>query len=185
MRKLFLTMSAIVAMATVSLAQTGKNQVGVGAELNLFTGTGGGSAFGGTVKYLHGVGTAGQVTLTTGALFHSESYTDPDDGEVKGTLRYIPVLVGYRHNFNGLYVEPQLGYMASHASVKVSGQSYGSGSSGSFTYAVGGGYAFANGLDLGVHFRNTTEAGASGMIAFRVGYNFSLSGSANQSKKFR
>ena len=177
MRKVFLTLSAIVALTTASFAQTGKNQLGVGAEVNLFTGEGGGTAFGGTVKYLHGIGSAGQVTLTTGALFHSSTETDPDFGEVKGTLRYIPVLLGYRHNFSGLYVEPQLGYMSSHVSVKMNGETLASGSSGSFAYAVGGGYAFTNGLDLGVNFRNTAESGASGMVVFRVGYNFSLGGS--------
>ncbi|HET7896817.1 MAG TPA: outer membrane beta-barrel protein, partial [Flavisolibacter sp.] len=128
------------------------------------------------VKYLHGIGTAGQLTLTTGALFHSDSETDPDFGSASATARYIPVLLGYRHNFNGLYVEPQLGYMSTHVSLKVDGQKLYSGSSGSFAYAVGGGYAFANGLDLGVSFRNSAEAGATGMIAFRVGYNFSLGG---------
>ena len=176
MRKVFLAMFAVVAMTGASFAQTGKNQLGIGAEVNLATVGGGGTAFGGTVKYMHGIGSAGQVTLTTGALFHSATETDPDFGEMKGTFRYLPVLLGYRHNFSGLYVEPQLGYMSSHFSLKLDGQTLASGSMGSFAYAVGGGYAFSNGLDLGVSFRNTTETGATGMIAFRLGYNFSLGG---------
>ena len=177
MRKLFLTMSAIIAMATVSFAQTGKNQLGIGAELGLGTSSGSATAYGGTVKYLHGIGTAGQLTVTTGALFQSKSATDPDLGKATATARYIPVLLGYRHNFNGLFVEPQIGYMSTHASLKIDGQTLFSGASGSIAYAVGGGYAFGNGLDLGVSFRNTAETGATGMIAFRVGYNFSLGGS--------
>ena len=104
------------------------------------------------------------------------AHQDPDFGSASVTARYIPVLLGYRHNFNGLYVEPQLGYMSTHVSFKVDGEKLVSGSSGSFAYGIGGGYALANGLDLGVSFRNTTETGATGMIAFRVGYNFSLGG---------
>lgn len=179
MRKVFLSLAAVFAMATAGFAQTGKNQIGIGAELGLVTASGGGTMIGGTAKYLHGIGTAGQLTLTTGALFHSESETDPDDG-TKGTatLRYIPVLVGYRHNFNGLYAEPQLGYNSAHVSAKVNGQKLFSGSSGSFAYGIGGGYALESGLDLGLSFRNSTEAGASGMFVVRVGYNFSLGGSS-------
>jgi hypothetical protein len=180
MRKLFLTASAIVAMVTASFAQTGKNQIGIGAELGVATASGGGTIVGLTGKYLHGIGTAGQVTLTTGALFHSESETDPDFGKASATLRQIPVLFGYRHNFNGLYVEPQLGYMSSHVSVKANGEKLFSGSSGSFAFAIGGGYALTNGLDFGVSYRKPTETGSSGYLAFRIGYNLSLLGSSGK-----
>jgi hypothetical protein len=171
MRKVFLTLAAVVAIASASFAQTGKNQIGVGAELGIGTGSGGGSAFGGTAKYLHGVGTAGQVTLTAGAMFDSET-----EGSTKLTGTIIPVLLGYRHNFNGLYVEPQLGYAASKFTWKEDGEKILSASDGAFAYAVGGGYAFANGLDLGVSFRNTAQTGSTGMIVFRAGFNFSLGG---------
>jgi hypothetical protein len=177
MRKVFLTVAAVIAIASASFAQKGKNQIGIGAEVGIGTQSGQGTAFGGTVKYLHGIGTSGQITLTSGALFHSESVTDPDDDtKFTATARYIPVLLGYRHNFNGLYVEPQLGYMSTGVTFKLFGQKE-SLSSGSFAYGIGGGYAFNNGLDLGVSFRNTAESEATGMIAFRVGYNFSLGGS--------
>ena len=177
MRKVFLTAAAVIAIASASFSQTGKNQIGVGAEVGIRTTSGAGTAFGGTVKYLHGIGNAGQLTLTTGALFQTESETDPDDGtKASVTLRQIPVLLGYRHNFEGFYVEPQLGYMSSHVSIKLGGLKLPGLSSGAFAYGVGGGYAFANGLDLGVSFRNTAETGATGMIAFRAGYNFSLGG---------
>ncbi|RYZ50637.1 MAG: hypothetical protein EOO14_19025 [Chitinophagaceae bacterium] len=172
MRKVFLTMAAVIAIASASFAQTGKNQLGIGAELGIGTSSGAGTVFGGTAKYLHGVGTAGQVTLTAGAMIDSES-----EGEAKATATLIPILLGYRHNFNGLYVEPQAGYMMSKFKLKVGGEEVMSGSDGAFGYAIGGGYAFANGLDLGVSFRNTTQTGSSGAIVFRVGYNFSLGGS--------
>ena len=173
MRKLILTIAAAVAITSVSIAQTGKNQLGIGAEVGLYTGAGGGTAFGGTAKYLHGVGTAGQVTLTAGALFDSES----EEG-YKATLTQIPILAGYRHNLGGFYVEPQLGYMLSKAKVKIDGFGESSDSDGTLAYAIGGGYAFANGLDLGLSFRNGTKSGYSGAAVFRLGYNFSLGGSS-------
>ena len=148
MRKVFLTMAAVVAIASASFAQTGKNQLGIGPEFALYTGSGG------------------------GALFDSET-----EGSSKVTGTMIPVLAGYRHNFNGLYVEPQAGYMSTKWTWKEDGEKIASGSDGSFAYAIGGGYAFANGLDLGASFRNTAQSGATGMIVFRVGYNFSLGGS--------
>lgn len=173
MRKVFLTFSAIVAMATVSFAQTGKNQIGIGAEFGVATQSGGGTAFGGTAKYLYGIGTAGQLTFTAGAMFDSDS-----EDNVKVTATNIPLLAGYRHNFNGLYVEPQLGYMSTKFTMKVDGQKYLSGSDGAVAYGIGGGYAFTNGLDLGLSFRNATQSGATGMFVLRAGFNFSLGGSS-------
>lgn len=173
MRKVFLTFSAIVAMATVSFAQTGKNQIGIGAELGIATQSGGGTAFGGTAKYLYGIGSAGQLTFTAGAMFDSDS-----EDNVKVTATNIPLLAGYRHNFNGLYVEPQVGYMSTKFTMKVDGQKYLSGSDGSLAYGIGGGYAFTNGLDLGLSFRNAAQSGATGMLVLRAGFNFSLGGSS-------
>jgi hypothetical protein len=89
----------------------------------------------------------------------------------------IPVLAGYRHNFNGLYVEPQLGYQSYKATVKVDGEKIGSGSDGAFAYAVGGGYAFTNGLDLGLSYRNAAKSGYTGTIVFRAAFNINLGGS--------
>jgi hypothetical protein len=171
MRKVILTMAAVVAIASASFAQSGKNQLGVGAEVAVGTGEGGGTVFGGSAKYLHGVGSAGQVTLTAGVLFDSDS-----DGDVKVTGTQIPLLFGYRHNFNGLYVEPQVGYMRTSAKVKIDGEELVSGSDGTFAYGIGGGYAFANGLDLGVSYRSGAKTGYSGAVVFRVGFNFSLGG---------
>jgi hypothetical protein len=172
MRKAFLTMFAVIALLSASFAQKGKNQIGIGAEAGFATGEGGSTAFGGTAKYLYGIGTAGQLTFTTGVMFDSET---EDDVKVTGTN--IPLLAGYRHNFNGLYVEPQLGYMSTKFTMKVNGQKFMDVSDGSLAYAIGGGYAFSNGLDLGLSFRNAAQSGATGMFVFRAGFNFSLGAS--------
>lgn len=171
MKKIIFAFS-IVAISFAASAQTGKNQLGIGAELGLSTTSGGGTFVGGTAKYMHGVGTAGQVTLTSGYLSHSETLLG-----AKITASEIPVLLGYRHYFSGLFVEPQIGYISMSAKSSYGGSSY-SASEGAFGYAIGGGYAMTNGLDLGVSYRNAAKSGSDGLIVFRVGYNFSLSGSS-------
>ena len=170
MKKLIFVL-AITAMAFVSKAQSGKNQLGIGPELGLSTTSGGGTAIGGTAKYMYGVGTAGQVTLTAGALFNSST-----SAGFKTTVTDIPVLVGYRHYFSGIFVEPQVGYLSESAKVTYNGGSLSSGNSGSFAYGIGGGYVLPGGLDLGVSYRGVSQSGSSGMIVFRVAYNFSLGG---------
>jgi len=162
---------AIVATSFAVNAQTGKNQLGIGPEIALSTGEGGGTAIGGTAKYMHGIGSAGQITLTAGYLFDSET-----EGDIKTTESMIPVLAGYRHYFSGLFIEPQAGYISTGYKVSDGDDSF-SASSGSFGYAIGGGYAMAQGLDLGVSYRNIAESGAKGMIVFRAAWNFSLGGS--------
>ena len=76
------------------------------------------------------------------------------------------------------FLEPQAGYISSRAKITVDGEDFGSATDGAFGYAIGGGYALAQGLDLGVSFRNTAQSGATGMLVFRVGWNFNLGGSA-------
>jgi hypothetical protein len=170
--KKILFVFAIAAASIAANAQSGKNQLGIGPEVALSTASGGGTMIGGTAKYMHGVGTAGQITLTAGYLFDSEG-----EGDEKVTVSQLPILAGYRHYFNGLFVEPQAGYISTGVKMNYLGNDF-SASSGSFGYAIGGGYAMANGLDLGVSFRNVAESGAKGMIVFRAGWNFSLGGSS-------
>lgn len=169
MKRVILSL-AIVTIALGANAQSGKNQLGIGPELGLSTESGGGTYIGGTAKYMHGVGTAGQVTLTAGYIAHSET-----NSGVKATASEIPILLGYRHYFTGVFVEPQLGYMSDRIKISAGNNSV-SDSDGSFGYGIGGGYAFANGLDLGASYRNTTKSGSEGLIIFRVAYNISLGG---------
>ena len=123
---------------------------------------------------MHGIGTAGQLTLTAGATFDSDS-----EGDFKATATQIPILAGYRHYFSGFFVEPQAGYITTSMKMTESGTEIFSASSGSFGYAIGAGYALKQGLDLGVSFRNVAETGATGAIIFRVGWNFNLGGGSS------
>ena len=174
MRKVFLVLASVFALSAAN-AQSGKNQVGIGVDLGLPMGDfGKGSklGIGGSAKYLHGVGEAGQVTLTAGYVSFKAKGSDAD---VSGSTAFLPILVGYRHNFNGLYVEPQLGYTSLSSKYSFGGQSY-SASTGGFGYAIGVGYAMEQGLDLGVRYQAVSKDGTLSFIGFRVGYNFSLGG---------
>jgi hypothetical protein len=174
MRKVFLVLASVFALSAAN-AQTGKNQIGIGVDLGLPMGDfGDGSklGIGGSAKYLHGVGSAGQVTLTAGYISFKAKDLDADES---GSTSLLPILVGYRHNFNGLYVEPQVGYSNLKVKYSFGGDSF-SASTGGFAYAIGAGYAMEQGLDLGVRYQAVSKDGTLSFIGFRVGYNFSLGG---------
>lgn len=171
MKKILLVM-VVASMSLLSHAQKGNNQIGVAFEAGIPTGDFGDvvkTGFGGSAKGLLGVGTAGQVTLTVG--YTSFGVKDASDAH----FTIVPILLGYRHNFSGLYVEPQLGY-GSYA-VKEGGVSV---SSGEFTWAIGLGYAMS-GFDIGARYQSASKDGSTtSLVGLHVGYNFSLSGSSSK-----
>jgi hypothetical protein len=178
MKKVFLAI-CIAAISSSAYSQKGNNQIGVGVDLGLPMGDFGDfSSFGvgGYVKGLYGIGTAGQITLTTGYQSYAAKKEIKDAlGADKYNLTIIPVLVGYRHNFSGFYVEPQVGYGSYGSKVKISGVS-GNASSGAFTYALGLGYA-KSGFDGGVRYQAGSKDGSTtSLIGIHIGYNFSLGG---------
>src|SRR5215212_1332607 len=109
MKKVILGFACVLALSVVK-AQSGTTQIGVAAEIGIPTGDFGDAfktGFGGSVKGLFGIGESGQITFTTGySTFKMNGSTD----DFKATIGIIPLLAGYRHNFSGFYVEPQLGY---------------------------------------------------------------------------
>jgi len=177
MRKVFLVLASVFALG-VANAQSGKNQFGIGLEIGLPMGDFGDAfktGFGGTVKYLHGVGSAGQVSLTSG---YQKFGAKDLPSETSASASIIPILLGYRHNFSGLYLEPQLGYGIYGYKYDFGGTiGSGSDSEGAFTWAIGAGYAMEQGLDLGVRYQSASKDGSTtSFIGLRVGYNFSLGG---------
>jgi hypothetical protein len=173
MRKVFLVAAAVLAIG-IANAQTGKNQFGVGAELGIGTASGSKVSYGASVKYLHGVGSAGQTTFSLGWL-HSSTSEEIGGVKYKTSSSLIPLLVGYRHNFGQIYAEPQAGLSLNTYKSTVGNESS-SDSKLALGYAIGGGYITDGGFDLGIRFFNTTQSGAKGMFVFRVGYNFGLGG---------
>lgn len=178
MKKLFLAITIVIASLTAS-AQTGNNQIGVGVDLGLPSSDFGDAAkfgFGGYVKGLYGIGSAGQITLTSGYTTYSakdELVTAAGVDKIKYGI--IPILAGYRHNFDGFYAEPQLGYSIFRSKVTDAGTSA-SASDGMFTWAVGLGFA-KSGFDAGVRYQSGSKDGTTiSVVGFHVGYNFSLGG---------
>lgn len=178
MKKLFLAL-AIVTVSLTASAQTGKNEIGVGFDLNIPNGDFSDAyklGFGGYVKGLFGIGSAGQITLTSGYT----TFSGKDDyltalGADKAKYGIIPILAGYRHNFDGFYAEPQVGYGIYREKAEAGGVSV-SESTGAFTWAVGLGYAMS-GFDIGARYQSASKDGTSfGLVGIRVGYNFSLGG---------
>lgn len=178
MKKVFLAI-CIAAISTVGFAQKGSNAIGIGADIGLPMGDFGDIAklgIGGYVKFLYGIGEAGQLTLTTGY----QSYKAKDeiiDAFEADKINYtiIPVLVGYRHNFNGFYVEPAVGYGSFGTKIKSEDFDV-SGSNGGFAYAAGVGFT-KSGFDVSVRYQGASINSTNiSLIGFRIGYNISLGG---------
>jgi len=180
MKKFFFIATLVVASFIGANAQTGNNQIGIAFDAGIPTGDFGKAfktGFGGYVKGLLGVGTAGQATLTVGYTSYKEKNNTGFD--MKSSI--LPILAGYRQNFSGFYVEPQAGYGSYGSKVTINGTES-SGSDGAFTWAVGLGFA-KSGVDLGARYQSGTKSGSSiSVIGLHLGYNFSLGGGATSSK---
>lgn len=164
-----------IALAFSGTAQKGSTQIGIGAEIGLPTGEfgsedGGAKAgFGGYIKGLFGVSDAGQITVTTG---YTSFTIKGSTSSLKASISIIPILIGYRHNFNGFYIEPQAGVGIYGARVTFQGES-GSSSQNKLTLAAGVGYA-KNSIDIGVRYQTGVikQSPDLTLVAVRFGYNF-------------
>lgn len=178
MRKIYMVLLATILISAGSNAQQGKTSIGVGADLSLPTGDFGDYArtgTGGYVKGIFGVGTAGQVTITTGYSSFKGAGNDPD---FKSTESAIPLLIGYRHNFNGFFVEPQIGYGVYNYKENSFEFGYYTETDGAFTWAAGAGYVFNNGIEVSARYQSGGKEGWNvSMFGLRLGYNFSLKSS--------
>jgi hypothetical protein len=181
MKETILILTAIIAISFTLNAQNGNNQIGIAFDADVPTGDFGTfykTGFGGTLKGLYGIGTAGQITLTTG---YNRFTAKGSTSNAKETLGIIPVLLGYRHNISGLFIEPQIGYGRYSDKVNVSGNS-GSDNKGAFTWAVGAGYQIS-GFEFGVRFQSGKVKDPTSSFSFvglHIGYNFSLGQTASK-----
>lgn len=180
MRKILFASAFAIFSFIGAKAQTGNNQVGIALDAGIPTGDFGDAfktGFGGQLRGLLGIGTAGQVTLTTGySSFRAKSEVEDAEGADKVTFSVIPILVGYRHNFNGIYIEPQAGYGSYRGKVEAAGVSAKE-SDGAFTWAAGIGYA-KNGVDVGARYQSAEKDGSTSFIGIHIGYNFTLGGAS-------
>jgi len=178
--KRLLLLTAIISVCSLSKAQTGNNQIGIALEVGVPMGDFGDAAkagFGGLLRGAYGIGTAGHITLTTGyESFRSKSDLEDALGADKITYNIVPILAGYRHNFSGFYIEPQIGYGIYGSKIK-GGTFDGSDSEGAFTFGGGLGYE-KTGFEIGARIQAASKDGSTtSFIGFHVGYNFTLGGS--------
>ncbi|MES2882316.1 MAG: outer membrane beta-barrel protein, partial [Bacteroidota bacterium] len=92
-------------------------------------------------------------SLTTGYT----TFGGKDGAEV--TTSMIPVLVGYRQNFSGLYIEPQIGF----STLRVAAGGFSASTTG-FAYAAAVGYAMEQGLDLSARYQAVSKDGTAGYL---------------------
>ena len=174
MRKSYVVLLATILITVSSVAQKGNNQIGVGGDLSIPTGglanyfkTG----IGVYVKGMLGVGKTGQVTFTSG---YSSFKSAGEWADFNVTQTVIPFLIGYRANFNGFFIEPQIGYGA-YSEKYPEDDGFGTDSGGAFTWALGLGYVFNKKIELSARYQSASKEGSSvNMFGLRVGYNFSL-----------
>ena len=160
-------------------AQKGFNRLMIGADVGLPTGDFGDAAKigpGVITKFLFGVTQAGQVTVTSGVTFYGlKGDVDaiiPDN--VKVTMYIIPILAGYRHNFNGFFLEPQVGIGVFGAKATYQGESE-SDSDNAFAWAAGFGYTNKN-LEIGLRYQSMEKDSESlSLIGIHVGFILNLS----------
>ena len=178
MRKNSVVLLATILISAGSFAQQGKNFLGGGLDLSLPTGDFGTyfkTGIGGYVKGMLGVGKSGAVTFTTGYTSFKEA---GDWEDFTATQGVAPLLFGYRHNFNGFFVEPQIGYGIYNYKETSAENGFYTESGGAFTWAAGVGYVFNNKVEVSARYQTGGSEGSSvSMFGLRAGYNFSLNGS--------
>jgi hypothetical protein len=176
MKKCCLIIASLIFFQIYIHAQKGVNKLTLAADIAIPSGDFGQVAkVGGGVmgKFLFGINEAGQITATTGVTFHGGK-EDLFDPEVKLTMRVIPILGGYRHNFNGFFIEPQLGIGIFGVTAKYMGNSE-SDSQNAFAWAVGFGFSKDN-FETGVRYQSFEKDGSLSLVGIHIGYNFSLGG---------
>ncbi|MDX1364794.1 hypothetical protein [Arenibacter latericius] len=157
----------------VAFAQDGFHKIGVGAEIGLPVGDFSEAynmGFGATGKIYYGLNENANITGTLGYI-----HFGLDGGsDVNGHLGMIPIMFGYNHDFDGFYVEPQVGLVAINSKVNMSNTGFGnfggSSSSTEVSLSIGGGYNMED-WDFGVRYQIVNNANFLGL---RVAYNFPL-----------
>ena len=184
MRKSFVVLLATILISAGAMAQKGKNYIGGGADLSMPLGVFADDFNKGAglyIKGLLGVGQSGAVTFTTGYTGLKE-IADFDETTTK--VGIVPLLVGYRHNFNGFFVEPQLGYGLYPYKHNSWEDGFYTEDGGAFTWALGAGYMFNNKIEVSARYQSGTSTGTTiAIFGLRLGYNFSLDGTKKSGNK--
>lgn len=173
MKKYLLSTCLLLLISCFAFAQKGEISASIGADIALPLGDFGKATsigIGGTAKGLYGISDQGDITFTLGYIRFGEK----DNSGLSWGM--VPIMPGYRHTFDGFYLEPQLGLVSTKIKSKLLDEFaglFGGGafntSSTDFSYALGGGIMLGK-LDLGLRFQGVSSAGSANFIAARVGY---------------
>ena len=174
MKKQLLIISFLFLFVGFATAQKGNILISLGADVALPLGDFGDYSnigIGGTAKGHYGISDAGDITFTTGYISFGSKGSN-EFMSIKTAI--IPFMPGYRHTFDGFYVEPQIGLVSYKTKVKSDildgfGMGSASGSSSHFSFAAGVGKMFGN-LDVSARFQMISSGGSANFIAARVGY---------------
>lgn len=149
MKRILLTLLMAIGLGSFARAQKGVNAVKVLAEVG-FPLQEYNPGAGVQVKFLYGVGRAGQIGLTAGftTLVSREPVVGGDFEPSR--LTTIPVLLGYRHHMKAFYLELQAGYGALNGKVDIGGD-WARHSVGAFYWSAGAGFEHKR-LEVGVRY---------------------------------
>jgi Outer membrane protein beta-barrel domain len=177
MKKFNMVLLATILISAGSLAQKGNTLIGIGGEVALPTGEFGTyfkTGIGISTKALFGVGKAGHITFTGGFSTFKEIGSEVD---WSGRMRIMPLLAGYRHNFNQFFIEPQAG-IGFYNYKLTEGDEWTTYPQALFTWAASAGYIFNKQIEVSARYQNgSSNSYSAGLLAVRVGYNFSLKSS--------
>ncbi|WP_026953597.1 hypothetical protein [Algoriphagus vanfongensis] len=179
MKKLLIIGAFLTALTHFSFAQEGNLRINPAIKVGVPIGDLSevyGMGIGIGVKGLYSLNSDGELTFSTGYTRFGlkNSYADG----LKGSLGIIPLLAGYRHHLERIYIEPQLGLSINSTSLKGSFMGMdsfgGSVSSTSLGYAATVGYLLGD-IDLSLSYQGfSLSSQGLGFIGFRVGYQFKL-----------
>jgi hypothetical protein len=139
-------------IATALFAQKGRSQLNLEVEtpVPIYQTERG---FGGFIKGMYGLGRSAQLTLMTGISgFRSRRSIE----QTITNTRLIPVLAGFKQNFQKFYIEPQAGYGELGGKINIGGD-YARPSVGAFFWAIGAGYDHKR-INIGLRFQQAQGA---------------------------
>ncbi len=145
-------------------AQSSSPKLGIGLNLGVPTNDAYSFAIGADLRYQFDIDRQLSVPLTVG--YTNMSVKDDFGG---GSFGYVPLKAGLKYFFNetgaGAYGLAEIG----------AGFGTSSGAGTSFVYSPAIGYAWSNGLDLGVKYEGLSQDGGSiGYVGLRLAYGFKL-----------
>ena len=162
--KIIATSAAVVALFFSTNANAQSQKLGIGITAGIPTSDIYSVALGADLRYQFDIDKQLSIPVTAG--YTNLSVKDKFGG---GNFGYSPVKAGVKYIFNdsgsGVYGLAELG----------AGFGTKSGSGTSFVYSPAVGYAWSNGLDLGVKYEGLAkDGGSTGFFGLRLAYGFSL-----------